>query len=130
MKTFKKGETVYRLKTWDNKGTFSIEKCVVDSAGKKQIHLEGSKGEMRKHREYTEQIGKEVGSTHLIKAAFVSKSDVELEALALADALIVNSIAYMQIKIRDAIDRHGFDSYNRYMQKSLQEFHTPDFKWI
>lgn len=126
---FKKGQQVYRVKSWDNKGTFSIERCIVDSAGKRQIHLQGADGEMRKHREYADQIGNSVHNTFLFHASFVQKSEVELAALALADAYIVEEIARRQKQMRNALDQYGFDGYNRSMKTGINEMHEPRILW-
>lgn len=36
---FVKGETVYRIHAWDDKGTFFVEPCIVHSCGKKRMVL-------------------------------------------------------------------------------------------
>jgi hypothetical protein len=126
----KKGDKVYRLHSWDNKGTVSIERCIVESAGKKQIHLRSiSTGNCLKHREYTAQINRYYYGTYLV--GDVSPAVVQSDALKLAEMVIAEKIAQAQVSIRRNMDCGVPETaYLAHLRKEIDEIHEPRVKWI
>ncbi len=56
-KKFTKGQTVYKIGSWDNKGTFHYQKLIVGSCGAKQMHLLKMDGKTLQERVYVSNIG-------------------------------------------------------------------------
>lgn len=88
---FSKGQEVYRFASWDDKGTFSVRKYVVNSCGARQMHLrrvdDGSNAEFRAYAPFT---GFELVS---------DVADPTARALEYAAAYIARMKAYWEAKL-------------------------------
>jgi hypothetical protein len=137
----KKGTEVFRIADWDNKGTFYVMRCVVDSWGKKQIHLREIGGEMTKHREYAASVAgyryENDGMTRcggpLIIAASEGLEVAEAHALRMAAESNAWRINGAQRSIRAAYEDTAarFDArwVDRRRNEIQNEIHEPRVHW-
>ena len=86
MTTFKKGDKVYIVKTWDNAGTFSIRKAEVKSFGKVQATMFVEEdGCMAKELFYVDYINNHHAGTFILSQ---DEQDIEKVVLELAQSYL------------------------------------------
>jgi hypothetical protein len=126
---FVKGETVYRIHSWDGKGTFFVEPCIVHSCGKKRMVLysiDRSRCVGTDFRPVEEQQGRGT----IVRCA--DRVEAEVRALKLASEWIP-----AEIKRREETLAHHSDSglaspaYTRKMNEHIAELKsaTPAVIW-
>lgn len=108
---FKKGQRVYEIGSWDDKGKFYAREWIVDSAGAKRMTFRSTDGKMRKH-----QIETQFADGRIFDAA---TTDPEAKALELAAAYIARRI----VQIERCIDINFEDYFYVYfMAHDLNHF--------
>lgn len=92
MSNFKKGDAVYRIASWNDRGTFYIVKAHVYSCGAKRMVLEAETGKC---------IGRDFkpnDASVYKRGLFQTVEAVEEEALALATRYIAANVAFWEAK--------------------------------
>lgn len=96
---FKKGQRVYEIASWDDKGKFYVREWIVDSAGAKRMTFRAADGSMRKHR-----IGSEFAHLRIFDA---DRTDPEAKAIELAAAFIARRAEQIEYSLNRAIEEWG-----------------------
>jgi len=96
---FKKGQRVYEIASWDDKGKFYAREWIVDSAGAQRMTFRSTDGKMRKH-----QIASEYAPSRIFDAA---STDPEDKALELAAAFIAKRAEQKEHSIARYIEMYG-----------------------
>lgn len=121
-KTFKKGDQVYYISSWDDKGTFTMRKAQVESWGKRQATLfcrETNK--MFTSRIYVEHVGTDVDDL-----ADTFKHEYVLPVTGDRDIVHAHNIAKRYIALCmanrvNALEYHRQDANDRYVKYLEQE---------
>lgn len=120
-KSFKKGQEVTYIASWDDKGTFYFRHAVVYSCGAKQMVLTDAATGAEMGRHFRPEAGDLTDVCGFIGGTFPRMTDEEATAtcLALAARYIERSRAHY-------IERSSHPSYSREgCLKSLAELHEP-----
>lgn len=118
---FKKGQTVYKIGSWDNKGSFYYEKLIVGSCGAKQMHLLKMDGKTLQHRVYVSMIGNMDAFNCFDVFVAVEGFDPVAKALEMAAAFLPKERAFIQSRI----DGGGSPGYIAAMQTKIAALHEP-----
>lgn len=117
---FTKGQEVYLIESWDNKGTFSYRKLIVGACGKVRMHLLRMDGTTLAERIYVQDLGDMIGcfSPQDVFHA-VDGFDPVVKALEMA-------AAYIEVRKAEFASRIARDaSQTVYFQKLIAELHEP-----
>lgn len=97
----KKGDQVWLIRSWDDKGAFYFQPFVVHSAGTKQVHLVSDDGEFLHERLYRSTDASALWAAD--NCIFPRSIDPVAKSLELASAFIAAQLAYWQENVgRDA----------------------------
>lgn len=115
----KKGTHVWLIREWDGKGTIAVERCTVDSWGKRQIHLRRLAGDMTQHRFYTDHVNREAPGTHVLP---VEGTDIQTAALGYAR----ECLTYREMQLRRCLSIEGASAgYLKAVRADLEALHEP-----
>lgn len=119
---FTKGQTVFMITAWDQKGTFAYSKHIVGSCGAKRLHLLDEAGNTLEARLYPEQLNQMTNGACTFVFANEEGFNPEAKAIELASQAVEVYMAHYQ----DMIERNkGNESYVKATIKDLESVHEP-----
>lgn len=125
-KILKKGTEVFLIRSWDLRGTVAITPAVVDSWGKRQVHLRLSATDRpAKQRFYVDRVNSGLPHDSLIVPSSIGLRAAEAIALQKGDDIVCKNIDDAQKCIRWN-DMKGHDVYSvKGVRETINEQHEP-----
>lgn len=117
---FNKGDRVWSIGSWDNKGTFSYQLLTIESWGKKNgTATKVVDGMFRKQRIYTESANRDITGIHF----FPESIDPVAKALELARRYITE---YLEPSFARCLSQNtANENYLAHTRKEQAEVHEP-----
>lgn len=123
MTNFKKNDTVAVIHSWDDKGTVSIRRAIVQAWGDKVIRLMDL--ETREMFKYATAAAMVNRTGHKIVA---NDSNATLEAIALKVG--AEMIEYQKAHYARCLAGNHGEGYNNAIRRDIAQLHEPRFIWI
>lgn len=120
MSPLKRGTIVYLMRSYDDRGTFSIRRCTVRSSGPKQTHLITSDGSNFEERIYTDCANRYWYSPYIFPVEEIA--DPHAKACELASTYLARTREEYAERLARWGDEPG---YRTASEQSMAQLHEP-----